>query len=105
LSEAPRVADYGDVDVVHTDVDATWDRVSDVLEALTRLGRPVVAIGGDHGLSYPLIRGFSRAIEGKVGLILVDAHFDVRIAHHGEKGSGVPFRYVLEEMDGKVSPN
>lgn len=104
LSEAPRVADYGDVDVMHTDVDATWDRVSDVVEGLTKLGKPLVAIGGDHGLSYPLIRGFSRAIEGKVGVILVDAHFDVRIAHHGEKGSGVPFRYMLEEMDGKVSP-
>jgi agmatinase len=102
LSEAPRVADYGDVDVTHTDVDATWDRVSDVMEALTRMGRPVVALGGDHGLTFPLIRGFCRAVAGRVGVISVDAHFDVRVSHHGEKSSGVPFRYMLEDLENQV---
>lgn len=103
LSEAPRVADHGDVHVVHTDVDQTWDRVSTVMETLTGLGQPVVALGGDHGLTYPLIRGFCRAVAGRVGVISVDAHFDVRVSHHGEKSSGVPFRYMLEELSDQVS--
>jgi formimidoylglutamase len=102
LADAPRVADYGDVDVKYTNVDETWDRVSDVVEALTALRRPLAIVGGDHGLSFPNIRGFTRAIEGRVGVILVDAHFDVRISHHGEKGSGVPFRYMLEELGDSV---
>jgi formimidoylglutamase len=103
LAEAPRIADFGDVDVMHTDVDETWNRVTDVIEALTRLGHPVVTIGGDHGLAYPVIRGFARAIEGKIGVISVDAHLDVRVSHHGEKSSGVPFRYMLNELGDQIS--
>jgi agmatinase len=103
LSEAPRVADHGDVDVVHTDVDETWNRVSSVMESLARTGSPVVAIGGDHGLTFSLIRGYCRAVEGRVGVISIDAHLDVRISHHGEKSSGVPFRYMLEELSDQVS--
>lgn len=102
LSEAPRVADYGDVDVLHTEVDATWDRVSDAIEGLVAMGRPLVTIGGDHGLTYPIIRGVARAVQGRIGVISVDAHFDVRVSHHGEKASGVPFRYMLEELGDSI---
>lgn len=103
LSEAPRVADFGDVDVVHTDVDETWSRVSEVVEALAGLGHPLVTIGGDHGLAFPIIRGVARARGGRIGVISVDAHLDVRISHHGEKSSGVPFRYMLEELGEQIA--
>lgn len=102
LADAPRVADHGDVDVMFTDVDATWDRVTSVMKGIAGLGSPVVAIGGDHGLTFPLIRGLCQAVEGRVGVISVDGHLDVRISHHGEKSSGVPFRYMLEELPDKV---
>jgi formimidoylglutamase len=102
LSEAARVADFGDVDVVHTDVDETWNRVTEVVEALVALGRPLVTVGGDHGLAFPVIRGVARAVGGRIGVISVDAHLDVRISHHGEKSSGVPFRYMLEELGDQV---
>lgn len=102
LADAPRVADHGDVDVMFTDVDATWDRVTKVTKGMVELDSPVVAIGGDHGLTFPLIRGVSQAVEGRVGVISVDGHLDVRISHHGEKSSGVPFRYMLEELPDKV---
>ncbi|HEY4427984.1 MAG TPA: agmatinase family protein, partial [Solirubrobacteraceae bacterium] len=103
LAGAPRVADYGDVDVVQTNVDETWDRVSLVVQELIGFGRPLAVIGGDHGLSYPIIRGVTRAVQGRLGVISIDAHFDVRVSHHGEKGSGVPFRYMLEELADSVS--
>jgi formimidoylglutamase len=103
LADGSKVADFGDVDVVHTDVDRTWDRVSDVTEALVRLGRPLLAIGGDHGLAYPLIRGVCRATGARLGVISVDAHLDFRISHHGEKSSGVPFRYMLDTLGDQVS--
>jgi len=103
LADAPRVADYGDVDVMQTNVDETWDRVSNVVAELVGFGRPLAVIGGDHGLSYPIIRGVTRAVEGRLGVISIDAHFDVRVSHHGEKGSGVPFRYMLEELGDSVS--
>lgn len=98
LAQAPRIADYGDVDVIQTDVDETWDRVSAVVAGIVGQGRPLVTIGGDHGLTYSIIRGVTRAVPGKIGVISVDGHFDVRVSHHGQKGSGVPFRYMLEEI-------
>jgi formimidoylglutamase len=103
LSDAPRIADFGDVDVVHTDVDETWSRVSDVVEALISTGTPLVTIGGDHGLAFPVIRGVAQAVGGRVGVISVDAHLDVRTSHHGEKSSGVPFRYMLEELPESIA--
>lgn len=103
LSEAPRVADFGDVDVVHTDVDETWNRVTEVIEALVRLERPLVTIGGDHGIAFPVIRGVARGTGARLGVISVDAHLDVRISHHGEKSSGVPFRYMLEELGDQIA--
>jgi formiminoglutamase len=76
--------------------------VSEVIEALVRLGRPLVTIGGDHGLTYAILRGVCRAVQGHLGVISVDAHLDVRISHHGEKSSGVPFRYMLEELGDSI---
>jgi formimidoylglutamase len=99
LSEARKIADHGDVDVLHTSVEGTWDRVSDVVEALAATGTPLVVLGGDHGLAFPILRGLARAYGGKrLGVISVDAHFDVRVSHHGELSSGVPFRFMLERL-------
>lgn len=103
LSTAKRVADFGDVDVVHTRIEETWDRVTDVVESLIHLPQPLLVIGGDHGLTFPVLRGISRAVPGPLGVISVDAHFDVRISHHGELSSGVPFRYMLEELGDHVA--
>lgn len=92
-----RIADLGDVDVLHTDVEGTWDRVSDVVAEVVGTGTPLAIIGGDHGLAFPVLRGVARGTGGKrIGVIQVDAHFDVRISHHGEPSSGVPFRWILE---------
>ena len=103
LADAPKVADFGDVDVVQTRVEETWDLVSAATEALAGLGHPLVVLGGDHGLTFPSLRGVCRALGGRVGVISVDAHMDVRISHHGEISSGVPFRYMLEELGDHVS--
>jgi agmatinase len=97
LATSRGIADIGDVDVLHTNVEGTWDRVSSVVSALVGTGTPLVCIGGDHGLAFPILRGVSQALPGKrIGVISVDAHFDVRISHHGEPSSGVPFRWIID---------
>jgi agmatinase len=98
LSTAKKVADFGDIDVLHTRIEETWDRVSEVVAALIRLPQPLLVIGGDHGLTFPVLRAITRTLAGPIGVISVDAHFDVRISHHGELSSGVPFRHMLEEL-------
>ncbi|MGH3134352.1 MAG: agmatinase family protein, partial [Gaiellaceae bacterium] len=97
LSQARRVADLGDVDVIQTDVEETWRRVSEVVSRLPA-DLPLVAVGGDHGLTYPLLRGLGRSRKGPIGVISVDAHYDVRVSQQGRVSAGVPFRYVLEHL-------
>jgi arginase family enzyme len=101
LAGSPRVADHGDVDVVHTDVDETWRRVTGVVATLARPEVPLVVVGGDHGLTFPVLRGLAPKV-GRLGVISVDAHFDVRISQRDQVTAGVPFRYALEQLDGAV---
>src|SRR5262249_54807889 len=89
--------------VVQTKVEETWERVSRATEALASLGYPLLVIGGDHGLTFPSLRGVCRATGGRVGVISVDAHLDVRVSHHGEISSGVPFRYMREELKDQIA--
>jgi formimidoylglutamase len=105
LAGSGGIADFGDVDVVETDVEATWSRISDVTHALAGEGRPLAVLGGDHGLTFPALRGALRAHRGTVALVSLDAHYDVRPSHRGQPASGVPFRWALERLDGRVPPS
>ena len=104
VADGGGIADYGDVDVVATDVEATWSRVSEVTGALAAEGRPLAVLGGDHGCMFPALRGALDARAGTVALVSLDAHYDVRPSHHGQPASGVPFRYALERLRGRVQP-
>jgi arginase family enzyme len=61
-------------------------------------------LGGDHGLTFPALRGALQARPQTVALVSLDAHYDVRPTHRGQPASGVPFRYALERLDGRVLP-
>lgn len=98
LSTDISVADFGDVDVMQTDVLATHARVEAVVTEIYKTGATPVIIGGDHSLAYPDIKALINSIDSKVGVINIDAHLDVRISHHNEISSGTPFRRLIEEV-------
>jgi formimidoylglutamase len=102
LADSGGIVDHGDVDVVETDVTETWARISAVTEALAAQGPPLALLGGDHGLTYPALRGVTKCSDRTIALISLDAHYDVRPDHRGQPASGVPFRYALERLDGSV---
>ncbi len=64
-------------------------------------GRPAILLGGDHGLTFPHVQGFADACgePGKLGVVVVDAHYDLR-PWQGQPSSGTPFRRLLEELEG-----
>lgn len=95
------LTDFGDVRVVHTDPVETNRRIEKVLTAIYGVGTIPVVLGGDHSISYAVIRGLCNVTAGRVGVIMFDAHTDVRISHYGEITSGAPFRRVLEEIPGQ----
>lgn len=57
-----------------------------------------IAIGGDHTLTYPILRAMHRR-HGPLGLIHVDAHADINDLMFGEKiAHGTPFRRAHDEQ-------
>ena len=103
IGEGIDVVDYGDVDVVHTDIRETHDRVERVLTAVTESDVVPFSIGGDHSLTYPTAKATMNAVDGPVGVINVDAHHDVRHSHGGELSAGTPFRRLLEDESGQLA--
>jgi arginase family enzyme len=97
-------ADFGDVRVVHTSVERTHERLRQVVSAIARTGALPCVIGGDNGTSFATISGTLDAVGGPIGLMVIDAHHDVRAAHDGEIDSGTPYRRVLELAGSPVPP-
>jgi agmatinase len=102
ISEGIDVVDYGDVDVVQTEVPESHARVERVLTAVTESGVVPFSVGGDHSLTYPTAKAMMNAVDGQVGVVNVDAHHDVRHSHGGELSSGTPFRRLLEDDSGQL---
>ncbi len=95
-----RAADIGDVPVTLTDMPGTFDRVTASIAGLVSRKIVPVAVGGDHSIAYPCLRGVVQGLGAgkRLGIIHFDAHHDLRAAHLGAESSGVPFRKALETL-------
>lgn len=61
-------------------------------------GKTVIALGGGHDITYPLVSGFHEGIAKKdFSLVNIDAHLDVRERKDGFHHSGSSFRLLIEE--------
>lgn len=90
--EWPGVFDAGDVEPGGS-LEETHDRVSEASAAIIKAGMIPVGIGGGHDLTYAFVRGALRGSTDPGGIYL-DAHLDVR----AERGSGMPFRKLVEDV-------
>lgn len=104
LSSGLIITDFGNIDVLQTDVLGTHDRIEQVMTVVFALGVTPVIIGGDHSITYPNVKSLINNTEGNVGVIMIDGHLDVRHSHHGEVSSGTPFRRIMEEPENPVLP-
>jgi agmatinase len=68
------MADLGDVAIQGSDTDANYDRITSAAQRIVERGALMVAVGGDHSISYPLGRGMESLTEFDV--VHVDAHTD-----------------------------
>jgi agmatinase len=95
--ELLEVVDAGDVAVVPAYVEATQERITAHVARLLRAVEVVVALGGDHSVSLPLLRA-QRLKRGPVALIHLDAHPDTWSDEFGMRyGHGTPFWHAAKE--------
>ena len=53
------IVDVGDVDVWPTEVRTTFKNATDMTRQILAKGAFPVMLGGDHGVTYPVVRGFT----------------------------------------------
>jgi len=95
-------ADLGDVPVNPVDVADTLRRIEAMVSHLHEGGVTPLCIGGDHLVSYPILRALGA--KRPLGLIHIDAHSDTGDVYFGGQKltHGTPFRRAIE--DGVLDP-
>lgn len=66
---------------VDSDSDTVMQSIADVVEPIARHGHVPVGIGGEHSVTYGIIRGLLAAGVTDLGVVQIDAHADLRDAY------------------------
>lgn len=97
--ELARVADIGDVQFrnmfnqneVVADIEKYYD-------AIAHAGVIPLGIGGDHSITYPILKALAKRHQQPIAIIHVDSHTDTWAEYQGSKfHHGSPFRLATEE--------
>jgi agmatinase len=101
LQEA-RFADIGDVPFASRfDLTRCHADIETYLSAIVGAGVVPLSVGGDHSITYSILRAIGR--ERPVGMVHIDAHCDTSGIYEGSKfHHGGPFRQAV--LDGVLDP-
>jgi agmatinase len=95
LDEGAALVDAGDLPLTETDADVGVIEAAFPPEA--RGGRPFLALGGDHSITYPIVRGLTADGE-RLNILHFDAHPDLYDSFDGNRLSHAsPFARIMEE--------
>ncbi len=95
-------ADIGDVPLrSRYSLEQSIEDIEVFVDRLRRAGIRPLAIGGDHSISYPILRALGR--ERPLGMVHIDAHCDTSGLLEGSRfHHGGPFRQAV--LDGVLDP-
>src|SRR5262245_28582666 len=92
---ATPVFDAGDVEPVSGA--AMISRIAESIEALLDQDYRLIALGGDHAITYPVVKAFAKRYP-RLGLLHFDAHPDIYDEFQGNRYShACPFARIMEE--------
>jgi agmatinase len=78
-----RIADVGDADILPTNPADTFVNITDATRAILAAGALPVVLGGDHAITFPVVRAFDEAGVGPLHVVHFDAHLDYMPFVHG----------------------
>jgi len=95
LGAAGLLIDHGDL---HFDGDIDpWSLIEREVARVMSEGHPLLCLGGDHAITYPILRGV-RPRHPKLTILHIDAHCDIYDAYLGNRRSHAsPFARIMEE--------
>jgi agmatinase len=91
------MADAGDVVIQGSDVEGNYARITEAARGIAEHGALMVAVGGDHSISYPLGLGIEPI--GELDVVHVDAHTDFIDVLDGSRLTGASQLRRLAELD------
>lgn len=101
LPENIPILDYGDIFTLDQDMESSHEVISKITHDLLSTNHFPVLLGGGHDLAYAHGRGALKYVKEKgekLGIINLDAHFDLRPLVKGKGHSGSPFFQLAEEF-------
>jgi arginase family enzyme len=90
-----QVTDRGDVDLAGLSIEQATGPISDAVRTSTSLHQLTLLIGGNNAVTRPGVLGLGLPLD-EVGLITLDAHFDMRDTSDG-LSNGNPVRALIED--------
>ena len=95
LANGINFVDGGDIPLVNNDISAHYLQGEEAVRYAVTKGIIPVTIGGDDGITNPVLRGLD--VAGNIALIQIDAHLDWKSERYGEKdGYSSPMRRASE---------
>jgi arginase family enzyme len=89
------IRDHGDVDLFDLGIEAATVPIRDAVAASVQAHALTLLIGGNNAVTRPAVHGLGLPL-GEVGLITLDAHFDMRDTSDG-LSNGNPVRALIED--------
>ena len=95
LGAEPRWRDVGDLELDHSAT--TVEQIECAIGTLLERGVRVLTLGGDHAITYPIVRAFAARYHA-LNLLHLDAHPDLYDDYEGNPHSHAsPFARIMEE--------
>ena len=94
IGRQDHLGDVGDLDV--SDNDTVRDTIERGIRDVLASGHRPLSLGGDHSITYPIIKGFGLP-SGEFTVLQIDAHGDLYSSFQGDRYShACPFTRILE---------
>jgi formiminoglutamase len=92
---ATRITDRGDVEIAGLSIEEATGPISEAVRTSSALHQLTLLVGGNNAVTRPAVLGLELPLD-KVGLITLDAHFDMRETYGG-LSNGNPVRALIDD--------
>lgn len=90
-----RIIDFGDVPITPTSIDKYLRDATNKVRGILKTGALLVALGGDHSISYPVVNGFD-VLDEPINIFHLDSHSDFsEITEDAAYTNGHPFTHIF----------
>ncbi len=90
-----RMTDHGDIELCGPTIEKATPNIVATISACVEAHKLTLLIGGNNAVTRPAVHGLGLPLD-KVGLITLDAHFDMRDTSQG-LSNGNPVRALIED--------